>query len=138
MVSRYEASNSEDKFDEDCLTESNISLTEEEEDTMSKDKDKNIVPLRKTDEGATENIYTSLDLNKCDKLDVNEYETERSACYENESEPNECTNHENQEKWSDGCSNCVLSLNGNASFDASNKEDIEKDSNGIRLYEDII
>ncbi|XP_052717579.1 uncharacterized protein LOC128189849 isoform X1 [Crassostrea angulata] len=138
LVSRYEASNSEDKSDEDCLTESNISLTEEEEDTMSKDKDKNIVPLRKTDEGATENIYTSLDLNKCDKLDVNEYETERSACYENESEPNECTNHENQEKWSDGCSNCVLSLNGNASFDASNKEDIEKDSNGIRFYEDII
>lgn len=138
MVSRYEASNSEDKSDEDCLTESNISLTEEEEDTMSKDKDKNIVPLRKTDEGATENIYTSLDLNKCDKLDVNEYETERSACYENESEPNECTNYENQEKWSDGCSNCVLSLNGNASFDASNKEDIEKDSNGIRFYEDII
>lgn len=138
MDSRYEASNSEDKSDKDCLTESNISLTEEEEDTMSKDKDKNIVPLRKTDEGATENIYTSLDLNKCDKLDVNEYETERSACYENESEPNECTSHENQEKWSDGCSNCVLSLNGNASFDASNKEDIEKDSNGIRFYEDII
>lgn len=126
MVGRYEASYNEDKSDnKDCLTESNNSLTEEEEETISKDKDKNIVPLQKTDEGATENIYTSLDLNKCDKLDVNEYETERSTCYGNKSEANECTSHENQEKWSDSCSNCVLSLNGNATFDASNEEDIE-------------
>lgn len=105
---------------------------------MLKDKDKNIVLLWKIDEGVIENIYILLDLNKCDKLDVNEYEIERLVCYENELELNECINYENQEKWSDGCFNCVFFLNGNVLFDVSNKEDIEKDSNGICFYEDII
>lgn len=139
MVSRYEASNGGDKCDnKDCLTESKNSLTEEEEDYISKDEDKNMVPLQKTDEGTAENIYTSLDLNKRDKLNVNEYETERSTRYENKSEQNECISHENQEEWTGSCSNCALSLNGNASFDASCEEDIEKDSNGMRFYEDVI
>lgn len=139
LVSRYEASNGGDKCDnKDCLTESKNSLTEEEEDYISKDKDKNMVPLQKTDEGTAENIYTSLDLNKRDKLNVNEYETERSTRYENKLEQNECISHENQEEWTNNCSNCVLSLNGNASFDTSHEEDIEKDSNGMRFYEDVI
>lgn len=93
-----------------------------------------MVPLRKKDEGAAENIYTSLDLNKREKLDVNEYETERSTY----SAHNECKSHENQEEWTDSCSNCVISLQGNVSFDTSYEEDIENDSNGMRIYEDVI
>lgn len=135
MVSRNETSDGENKCDnKECLTESRSSLAEEKEDNISKNKDKNMVPLRKKDEGAAENIYTSLDLNKREKLDVNEYETERSTY----SAQNECKNHENQEEWTDSCSNCVLSLQGNVSFDTSYEEDIENDSNGMRIYEDVI